>query len=607
MNFSFVSDISAFASFLEGVLSFFSPCVLPLLPVYFSFLSGGNAERDENGEIIYKRSKVVINTLFFVLGISLTFFILSLGVKGVGKVFSSNSQLFSIIGGTIVIIFGIWQLVFYGTKYGAKREKRINLNTNRAKGPLLSFLLGFSFSFSWTPCIGPILSSVIIMASSSVKGEIYLLLYALGFTLPFILLAFFTSSLLSFFQKYKRVVKYTVRIGALVMILLGIMMIVTNIPKVSEEEIESEEITIKETQIESEEVAIEEIEIQIENTSEENTSKVPDVPSSKEEIEDNTNAKEENDEIFSDAPSSSKDTPENAEVEETEQNKKVTEFFGTKTVTVNVTKRQDLIDEYMKQAAAEENSVIENSESISESSEVEESASEMKDTREIEESKIEITNTTGNSGESTKDTSSVENKEIETADTVSEENTVYESEEVNNIEETKETEINNGEKEEPTEIEKTDEEIEEQCDLDSLDFTFLDQNGKIHRLSSYKEKVIFLNAWATWCGPCRSELPEIDEIYKKYKDSNDVVILTVAFPGKSGEGDVSSIKSFMKSNGYSYPVLLDTKGKLLSALGITAFPTTFLFDKKGNIYGYVPGAMKIERMEEVIELTLNAQ
>ena len=123
MNFSFVSDISAFASFLEGVLSFFSPCVLPLLPVYFSFLSGGNAERDENGEIIYKRSKVVINTLFFVLGISLTFFILSLGVKGVGKVFSSNSQLFSIIGGAIVIIFGIWQLVFYGTKYGAKKEQ----------------------------------------------------------------------------------------------------------------------------------------------------------------------------------------------------------------------------------------------------------------------------------------------------------------------------------------------------------------------------------------------------------------------------------------------------------------------------------------------------
>ena len=240
MNISFLSDISALASFLEGVLSFFSPCVLPLLPVYFSFLSGGNADRDENGDIIYKRSRVVINTLFFVLGISLTFFILSLGVKGVGRIFSSNSRLFSILGGAVIIIFGLWQLLLYGTKYGAKKEKRFSINTNRAKGPLLSFLLGFSFSFSWTPCIGPILSSVLIMASSSLKGEVYLLLYALGFTLPFILLAFFTSSLLSFFQKYKRVVKYTVRIGALVMILLGIMMIASNIPREREEVVDTE-------------------------------------------------------------------------------------------------------------------------------------------------------------------------------------------------------------------------------------------------------------------------------------------------------------------------------------------------------------------------------
>ena len=143
MNISFLSDISALASFLEGVLSFFSPCVLPLLPVYFSFLSGGNADRDENGNIIYKRSRVVINTLFFVLGISLTFFILSLGVKGVGRIFSSNSRLFSIIGGAVIIIFGLWQLLLYGTKYGAKKEKRLSINTNRAKGPLLSFLFLF--------------------------------------------------------------------------------------------------------------------------------------------------------------------------------------------------------------------------------------------------------------------------------------------------------------------------------------------------------------------------------------------------------------------------------------------------------------------------------
>ena len=521
MNFSFVNDISALASFLEGVISFFSPCVLPLLPVYFSFLSGGNAERDENGEIIYKRSKVVINTLFFVLGISVTFFILSLGVKGVGKVLSSNSQLFSIIGGALVIIFGIWQLVFYGTKYGAKKEKRININTNRAKGPLLSFLLGFSFSFSWTPCIGPILSSVLIMASSSIKGEIYLLLYALGFTLPFILLAFFTSSLLSFFQKYKRVVKYTVRIGAVVMILLGIMMIVTNIPKESEDDkvatiqggevtIEREDVTTVENQMESEE------ENKIENDTSENTVTVPVAPT-----------------MTIKVVQELEETEDSIEEKEKEYSESETTPIGSNEESVD----EDTVNE------SNDASIIE----------------EIEETKEIEEIKEEIEET--------------------------EENRKEENEELKETEEVKE-------------------EIEEKCDLDLLDFTFLDQYGKIHRLSSYKGKVIFLNAWATWCGPCRSELPEIDELYKKYKDSENVVVLTVAFPLQSGEGNTNSIKSFMKSNEYSYPVLFDTKGKLLSALGISAFPTTFLFDKKGNIYGYIPGAMNKERMEKAIEETL---
>ena len=484
MNISFLSDISALASFLEGVLSFFSPCVLPLLPVYFSFLSGGNADRDENGDIIYKRSRVVINTLFFVLGISLTFFILSLGVKGVGRIFSSNSRLFSILGGAVIIIFGLWQLLLYGTKYGAKKEKRFSINTNRAKGPLLSFLLGFSFSFSWTPCIGPILSSVLIMASSSLKGEVYLLLYALGFTLPFILLAFFTSSLLSFFQKYKRVVKYTVRIGALVMILLGIMMIASNIPREREEVVGREFL--------SEEESIMETETQAENEIEEESARnVPAAP--------------------------------------TMAIKVVQELEETETATEK--------EEYSNK---EEIQVEDSEENIGQESKTEEVS---------EESATEM------GSES--------------------------------------TEINEERK-------------EEKCDLDYLDYSFLDQNGKIHRLSSYKGKVIFLNAWATWCGPCRSELPEIEKLYKKYKDSKDVVVLTAVFPGKSGEGNVSSIKSFMKSMGYTYPVLFDTSGKLLYTLGISAFPTTYVFDKKGNLLRYIPGAINLENMEKSIEEALNS-
>ena len=99
---------------------------------------------------------------------------------------------------------------------------------------------------------------------------------------------------------------------------------------------------------------------------------------------------------------------------------------------------------------------------------------------------------------------------------------------------------------------------------------------------------------------------EIESLYNKYKGNEDVVILSVAFPNQSGEGNTTYIKSYMKDNGYTYPVLFDNTGKLLYILGIKAFPTTFLFDKKGNVYGYYPGAMDGATMEKLIEATLNS-
>ena len=508
-----------FASFLEGVLSFFSPCVLPLLPVYFSFLSGGNAERNEKGEIVYKRGKVLLNTLFFVLGISLTFFILSLGVKGIGRIFSRNTRLFSVIGGAVIIVFGAFQLFFYGTKYGAKKEKRIKIDTYKAKGPLLSFLLGFSFSFSWTPCIGPILSSVLIMASSSLKGELYLLSYSLGFTIPFILLGFFTSSLLRFFQKYRKVVKYSVRIGALVMILLGLMMVISNIDtRVDEIEAISSSLEMEEdvgdigqeisSPIEREEVSMKE-----------------EGPMEKGKIEDT----------------------ESSSIE-IENGERESEVLSIESVEEKPLEIEDDISQEEREVSAIED-IIEGNEEIGIDS---------------------ITDENEEGGETGGEVASAEGEST-----------------------TKETEAETIEDTEPS-------------DLDLLSYSFLDQYGKIHRLSSYKGKVIFLNIWATWCGPCRSEMGEIEALYNKYKGNEDVVILSVAFPNQSGEGNTTYIKSYMKDNGYTYPVLFDNTGKLLYILGIKAFPTTILFDKEGNVYGYNPGAMDGATMEKLIEVTLNS-
>ncbi|MGN1164485.1 MAG: cytochrome c biogenesis CcdA family protein, partial [Candidatus Ornithospirochaeta sp.] len=153
MGFDIGLDVSAFAAFLEGLLSFFSPCVLPLLPVYLSFLAGGNVEKDEEGNLIYRRSTVLKNSFFFILGIALTFFILSFGVKGMGLLFSRKRNLFSFLGGIVIVAAGLWQLFFYGR--GGNKEYRFHINTEKKRGVLFSFLLGFTFSFSWTPCIGP--------------------------------------------------------------------------------------------------------------------------------------------------------------------------------------------------------------------------------------------------------------------------------------------------------------------------------------------------------------------------------------------------------------------------------------------------------------------
>ena len=107
MGFTIETGISGVTVFLQGLLSFFSPCVLPLVPLYIGYLAGGAKTVDEDGAIHYRRSKVIVNTLFFVLGVSFAFFLLGFGFTAVGKFFSGNRVLFARIGGVLVILFGV--------------------------------------------------------------------------------------------------------------------------------------------------------------------------------------------------------------------------------------------------------------------------------------------------------------------------------------------------------------------------------------------------------------------------------------------------------------------------------------------------------------------
>ena len=199
MNLALSSDISAIAVFLQGVFSFFSPCVLPLLPVYFGYLSGGTAERNSDGTLRFDRGRVILNTLFFVLGISAAFFLLGLGASAAGSALVKHQKLIMRAGGILMILFGLYQSGLLGEWGFLARERRLPLHFETlAVSPVMAFVLGFVFSFAWTPCVGPMLSSVLILAAAEPeKGMVMILLYTLGFVIPFILLGLFSETVLN--------------------------------------------------------------------------------------------------------------------------------------------------------------------------------------------------------------------------------------------------------------------------------------------------------------------------------------------------------------------------------------------------------------------------
>lgn len=414
MGFSLDVSVPVLTVFLQGLISFFSPCVLPLLPLYIGYLSGGTGKW-ENGKFYYKKSKVMINTLFFVIGISFAFVLLGLGVSAVGSFLNSNQELFAKIGGVLVVLFGLYQLGIFGSSDFLGKERRLPFRLDKlAMSPFAALLMGFTFSFAWTPCVGPALTSVLLMAASTgtrVAGMGLIGVYTIGFVLPFLAVGIFATSLLGLFRKHMKVVQYTVKIGGILMIIMGILMFTGKMNAV--------------------------------------TSYLSNISSSQEKTEN---------------------------------------VSGT-----------------------------------------EEEAGSPEETSETEDSKV----------------------------------------------------------------------------IPALDFTLKDQFGNTHTLADYKGKTIFLNFWATWCGPCKAELPDIQKLYEKYSEETEeeVVVLGVAGPKMGNEKTEEEIIEFLEENELTYPVLMDTDWTLFQGYGISSFPTTFMIDKEGNVFGYVPGQLSYDIMEDIIRQT----
>lgn len=412
-GFDLSVSVSLVTVFVQGILSFFSPCVLPLLPLYLGYLSGsmGDAQGAQTSRV-----KTLVNTLFFVIGISAAFFLLALGMTALGQALHQYQKIIIQVGGILIIAFGLFQLGVF-RPMALEQDRRIRFPLQKlAMSPLVALVFGFTFSFAWTPCVGPALASVLLMAGSAdtaLQGFALIGLYTLGFVLPFLAVALFAGGLLKLFQKHRNVVRYTVKVGGALLVVIGLLMVTGWMDSLS----------------------------------------------------------------GSLAGSDPQPTP-----------------------TVQATAQPEVTDT----------------------------------------------------------------------------------------------------------PEATEAPQESQAPIPALDFTLTDQFGNTHTLDQYKGKTILLNFWATWCGPCRSEMPDLQSVYEDYgNNEKDLVVLGVAAPNLGQEGSAEDITAFLEENGYTYPTLMNEDASLFYSYGISSFPTTFMIDKNGNVYGYIMGAQSREVFDNIIQQTMD--
>ena len=222
----FTQTVSFPAAFVAGLLSFFSPCVLPLIPAYFTFITGFSIEeltKEYNSEI---KKKVFFSTLLFVLGFSLVFILMGASASYLGGLIYTYKKLIRIIGGILIIILGV-HLTGLIRIPGLDFEKRINLE----KKPLHflgTLIIGMAFGAGWSPCIGPLLGSILIIAGSQEtvwQGVLLLGIYSAGLAIPFIIISIFINFLLIFIKKASKVLKYVNVVAGVVLIVVGLILV----------------------------------------------------------------------------------------------------------------------------------------------------------------------------------------------------------------------------------------------------------------------------------------------------------------------------------------------------------------------------------------------
>ncbi len=206
-------------AFLAGLISFLSPCILPLIPGYISYISGTSFDKIKDG----RKNLVVVKTIFFTLGFSIVFITLGSTASLIGKFFLNNSNTFRIVAGIIIIFFSFHLIGIINFNF---MNKDLRIFTNEYSNNLaFPLLVGAAFGFGWTPCIGPILGSILTLAAleENVGRSILLLsFYSLGLAIPFVISGIFINKFLLFSKSLKKYILTITKVGGVILLLTGI-------------------------------------------------------------------------------------------------------------------------------------------------------------------------------------------------------------------------------------------------------------------------------------------------------------------------------------------------------------------------------------------------
>lgn len=226
----FSETISYSAAFAAGVLSFFSPCIFPLIPGYFTFITGLSLDRMTGDRDSGVRRKVLFSALSFVSGFSAVFIMLGASASLAGGFVMEYRSAIRIAGGIIVIVFGLHLMNLIRIK-SLEFEKRIQV-ADRPLGYLGIFLVGMAFGAGWSPCIGPLLGSILIFAGSREtvsEGMLLLAVYSAGLAVPFVLISIFINYLLTFTRKVSFAMKHINTAAGLLLVCVGILLVLNKI------------------------------------------------------------------------------------------------------------------------------------------------------------------------------------------------------------------------------------------------------------------------------------------------------------------------------------------------------------------------------------------